>query len=176
MILSEHPLIRQNQHIQICSVDDLSEITFIEKESFGPDAWHPSFILVCLKNSHFPGIFINGKLAGYGSCRARGKLLHIDNLAINPYHRRQGLATSLFVHMVNWGISENCTEGVLQVEINNIQAIRIYQKADFRIITKLRSYYHRRGAPNGDAFLMRGKLDSGAAEKMLEKISQYSSE
>lgn len=175
MILSGHTPHGQHQHIQICSADDLSEILFIEKQSFGPDAWHPSFILVCLNNSYFPGIFFNGQLAGYGSCRARGKLLHIDNLAISPYHRRKGLATSLFVHMINWGISEKCTDGVLQVEINNINAIRIYQKADFRIITKLRSYYHRRGAPNGDAFLMRGKLDRGVAEKILEKTSQHSS-
>ena len=139
-----------------CTEIDEPAIAVMEKECFGQDPWNSFFIRHCINNYFFPGAFITEKLAGYGTCRIKDSVLHLDNLAVDPLFRRKGIGSLLLGYMLQEGLERGCLKAVLQVEVENTQAIDLYIKTGFVIINRLRSYYQRKKGPNKDAFLMQG--------------------
>jgi ribosomal-protein-alanine N-acetyltransferase len=141
-----------------CTERDEPAIAVMEKECFGQDSWNSFFIRHCINSYFFPGAFINEKLAGYGTCRIKEHVLHLDNLAVDPLFRRKGIGSLLLGYMLQKGLARGCLKAVLQVEVENTQAIDLYTRTGFLIINRLRSYYQRKKGPNKDAFLMQGSF------------------
>jgi N-acetylglutamate synthase len=72
---------------------------------------------------------------GSGAASGRGVLsgdwLLVESLAVDPAHRRRGLATAVLAEVLDWGASLGATTALLHVETANSGAIALYERHGF---------------------------------------------
>nr|WP_253942694.1 GNAT family N-acetyltransferase [Nocardioides sp. zg-1230] len=72
---------------------------------------------------------------GSGAATGRGVLsgdwLLVESLAVEPDHRRRGLATAVLAEVLDWGASLGATTALLHVETDNAGAIALYERHGF---------------------------------------------
>lgn len=72
---------------------------------------------------------------GSGAATGRGVLsgdwLLVESLAVDPAHRRRGLATAVLAEVLDWGASLGATTALLHVETANPGAIALYERHGF---------------------------------------------
>lgn len=78
------------------------------------------------------------KVLGYLEIRIIDDVVDIINVYTNEENRRQGIAKSLFETMLN---SEKYSRIMLEVNENNLPAIRLYNKLGFKEINLRDNYY-----------------------------------
>ena len=70
-----------------------------------------------------------------GAASGRGALsddwLLVDNLQVDPAHRRHGLATGILAELLDWGASQGARTALLHVETANTGAIALYGRHGF---------------------------------------------
>lgn len=72
----------------------------------------------------------------------------IINIVVDNYYQRKGIATNLIDYMLS-DIGSKVKLITLEVDVNNIKALNLYQKMGFEIINTRKHYYG-----NNDAYLM----------------------
>ena len=80
----------------------------------------------------------NDKVLGYLEIRLVDGVIDIMNLFVNEENRKQGIATSLMEEMFK---KENYSRIMLEVNENNIEALRLYNKLGFKEISLRDRYY-----------------------------------
>ena len=75
-------------------------------------------------------------------------------IAILPDFRGQGLAQSMLAELESWAKAKGATEVILEVDVNNAGAIRLYKFAHYEEIS-IRANYYGLGL---DALIMRKAL------------------
>ncbi len=104
---------------------------------------------------------INNTIIGYIMCRIEFgfsnfkrlgfvKKGHVVSIAIDSDHRGKGLGKALMEEGISAMASKKCEEVYLEVRVSNTQAIKLYEKLNFVIKSKLRGYYR----DGEDAYLM----------------------
>ena len=78
------------------------------------------------------------KVLGYLEIRLVDGVIDIMNLFVNEENRRQGIATSLMNEMFE---KENFNRIMLEVNENNNEAIRLYNRLGFKEISLRDRYY-----------------------------------
>jgi [ribosomal protein S18]-alanine N-acetyltransferase len=142
---------------------DLPQVIAIERRAF-PTPW--SLAMFVLELSKPSGIclaaMLEGTLAGYLICSRYERVWHIMNVAIDPDHRRQGLATALLTRLLE-RVNDEDARYTLEVRRSNHAAIALYERFSFRAAGLRRRYYQDNGE---DALVMwrtpstlRGGLD-----------------
>ena len=96
-----------------------------------------------------------GRLAGYCVVWIVFEHVHIQNLAVHPQHRRQGLGRLLLLRALEEGRSRGAAAALLEVRRSNEAAQRLYRGLGFIETSKRRDYYSR---PREDALLFRKEL------------------
>jgi [ribosomal protein S18]-alanine N-acetyltransferase len=149
--------------IRRLSYGDLPQIVAIERRAFATP-W--SLAMFVLELSKPAGVSLiatlpSGDVVGYLICSRYDTVWHVMNVAVDPAHRRQGIATRLLREMLDQlGADARVT---LEVRASNTGAIALYERYGFRSAGLRRRYY----ADNGeDALIMwrtpatlRGTLD-----------------
>jgi [ribosomal protein S18]-alanine N-acetyltransferase len=89
---------------------------------------------------------------GFSNFRKLGfvKKGHVVSVAVFDQHRGKGIGKALMLEGINGVLSRKSDEIYLEVRVSNTQAIRMYQRLDFQIKSRLRSYYR----DGEDAYLM----------------------
>ena len=83
--------------------------------------------------------YMNGdKVLGYIEIRLVDGVLDIMNLFVNEEERKKGIATSLMNEMFE---KEKYSRIMLEVNENNVEAIRLYNKLGFKEISLRNRYY-----------------------------------
>ena len=129
---------------------DLPHVIAIERRSF-PAPWSLAmFVLELSKPSSVcVGASRNGGLVGYLICSRYHTVWHLMNVAVDPAHRRTGVATALIEELLETtGDHERYT---LEVRMSNTEAIKMYESFGFRSAGVRRRYYHDN---NEDALIM----------------------
>jgi len=124
--------------------DPWSEASF--RESLGA-AW--SFGLVAERGTEIVGYLIAREAAGTGE---------ILNLAVDPPHRRGGIARALLEAGLAILRRREVDEVFLEVRLSNDAARSLYRGAEFRPVGRRRSYYRN---PVEDALVLRRALRRG---------------
>ncbi len=104
---------------------------------------------------------INNEIIGYIMCKIEFgfsnfkrlgfiKKGHVVSVAVNEEHRRQGLGKALLEEGISAMASKKCEEIYLEVRTSNTEAIRLYERLNFVVKSKLRGYYR----DGEDAYLM----------------------
>jgi ribosomal-protein-alanine N-acetyltransferase len=136
--------------IRAFSYTDLPQVLAIERRAF-TSPWSLSmFVLELSKPSGIYLAAVRGtEIVGYVICARYVEAYHVMTLAVDPDHRREGIATSLLDAVIERaGEDANYT---LEVRVSNTGAIALYERYGFRAVGTRPRYY----ADNGeDAMIM----------------------
>ena len=136
--------------VRTASFSDLPQIIAIERRSF-PSPWSLAmFVLELSKPSSICLAAIKeGRIVGYVICARYDEAFHVMDIAVDPDHRRGGVASGLLD-----GVFERAGEDAnftLEVRVSNAGAIALYERYGFRGVGRRPRYY----ADNGeDAIIM----------------------
>ena len=142
--------------------DDLDGILAVDAASFYRP-WTRAMYESELRNPSVSRIYVirtrEARVAGYCAAWAIGGELHINNLAILPNLRRQGLATALLRDVLRRAADGGCDRATLEVRRSNDAARRLYEGLGFRLGGLRRDYYTD---PVEDALILwRGPAEQG---------------
>jgi len=137
---------------------DVTAVMAIETESFSSPWPAGAFreeirngVARCLVARHIPG----GGVDGYICYWVLGEELLINNVAVRPGSRGQGLGRRLLRHALREGRTSGCRFAYLEVRPSNEPAIRLYEKHGFVTIMRRKGYY---SDTKEDALVMRATL------------------
>jgi [ribosomal protein S18]-alanine N-acetyltransferase len=138
----------------LSSPDEIDDVLVVERASF-TNPWTREMYLSELQNEGVSFLFVarndTGKLIGFCSFWRVFEELHINNLAVDPAHRRQGVAASLLTHVLAEAPRLGATRALLEVRRSNGEARRLYERFGFSLAGTRRNYYSQ---PVEDALVL----------------------
>ena len=154
---------RLDFHVHPFHSRDLDDVLAIEQESFSEPWTRGMFEAELMGNpfGRFLGAFCHSemppakRLLGYICYWVVFDELRLMNLAVQPDHRRQGIASHLVRHAVEEGITQGTIRALLEVRAGNRLAQKLYETLGFQQYGRRRSYYTN---PDEDAILMQLQL------------------
>lgn len=142
---------------------DLDAVAALEAESFA-NPWTRDMLARELRHSDVARVYVlrrpDASVVAFCACWVIVDELHINTIAVDPAHRRLGLATRL-LHVVLADVaSQGVVRATLEVRRSNEAACRLYQRLGFTIEAVRANYYVR---PEEDALILwRRNLVQGA--------------
>jgi ribosomal-protein-alanine N-acetyltransferase len=123
---------------------DLEAIERIERRSY-PTPWSRSMFAseMAKPASISLGAFSTetGELVGYLVISRYVDAWHVMNIAVEPEHRRQGIAVALFQRLFELTAADGRRGYTLEVRISNEAAISLYERLGFQSRGVRRGYY-----------------------------------
>ena len=123
---------------------DLNEIETIERASY-PTPWSRSMFAgeVAKPSSICLGAFDaeSDVLLGYLIISRYVDAWHVMNVAVEPEHRRRGIATALLDRLFELTAADGRRGYTLEVRVSNTQAIALYERLGFEPRGIRRGYY-----------------------------------
>lgn len=139
---------RTERMIRPAGSEDIPAIAALERECFS-DPWPADMlarmrerITVAADGAEVLGYLVLSRVLDEGN---------IDNVAVAPAHRRQGVADALIGAAVRHAREGDLSFLTLEVRASNTPAIALYEKHGFREVGRRRGYYEK---PREDAILM----------------------
>ncbi len=124
---------------------DLPDVIAIERRAF-PTPW--SLAMFVLELSKPAGVCLTAlrgeQMLGYLICSRYDTVWHIMNVAVDPDHRRKGIATALLADLLR-RIDSRTARFTLEVRASNLAAIELYERFGFRAAGRRRRYYQDNG-------------------------------
>jgi ribosomal-protein-alanine N-acetyltransferase len=148
--------------IRRLELEHLDAIEVIERRSY-PTPWSRSMFAgelakpasICL------GAFDGEQLVGYMIISRYVDAWHVMNVAVDPAHRRRGIATMLLDRLFE-STDDGTRRGyTLEVRVSNEGAIKLYEASGFRARGVRRGYYTDN---REDALIMWRDPESGQSE------------
>ena len=136
--------------IRAISFGDLPQVISIERRAFTSPWSLGMFVIELSKPSGISLAAVqDGRIVGYLICARYEEAFHIMTIAVDPGHRRSGIASALLDGVLaRAGEDANYT---LEVRVSNAGAIALYERYGFRGVGTRPRYY----ADNGeDAIIM----------------------
>lgn len=126
----------------ICEIEGLCFSTPWEKEAVKTEIeFENGVFLVCEKED---------RVAGYISMRCVLDEGYINNVAVLPFFRRQGIGEALIAALVNEGRRKKLAFITLEVRESNEKARRLYEKQGFKQAGRRKRFYR---LPDEDGIL-----------------------
>ena len=145
-----------------CGQGNLSSVIEINLNSL-PEHYTEYFFESILKE--LPEAFIvaefEGNIIGYVMCKVEFgfsnfrklgfvKKGHVVSIAVLEQHRGKKVGTILMEEAMNGLVARRTEEVYLEVRVSNYAAIKMYEKLNFKVKSRLKSYYR----DGEDAYLM----------------------
>ena len=146
--MTEHDL------VEVCAIEEMTHLSV-----WGWDAYHNEM------QSGMDTIMLVGRvasgaqyeIAGFIVARVIADELHVNNVAVRPECRGQGLGSALLQTTLDQARQRNATVAQLEVRAGNDQARKLYERSGFTIAGRRKNYYRD---PTEDALLMNLQLDA----------------
>lgn len=139
----------------------LEQVTELERICFPEDPWSRKLFEESLADSNTTGLVarrMDGTVVGYIICTAILDEGNVDNIAVRPDCRGQGIASSLLAAFRRFGLEHGLTAIFLEVRPSNRNAVRLYEKFGYIEVGRRKNYYLD---PKEDAIIMRLELTNG---------------
>jgi ribosomal-protein-alanine N-acetyltransferase len=150
---------------QIARVDTpeaLDELIAIEHAAF-TNPWTREMYVAELQNRDVAACYLardrSGRAVGFCSFWLVVDELHVNNLAVLPDARRQGVASALLTRVLADAAGRGARRATLEVRRSNVEAQRLYERFGFHISNVRTRYYSQ---PVEDALVL-WKDDLGTA-------------
>jgi [ribosomal protein S18]-alanine N-acetyltransferase len=138
-------------HIRRLTYADLPQIITLERRAFSTPWSLAMFVLELSKPAGWCLAAVrDDTLVGYLVCSRYDTVWHIMNVAVDPAHRRAGIATALIEGLIE-RIHDPRARYTLEVRESNVGAIALYERYGFRAAGRRRRYYQDNGE---DAVIM----------------------
>jgi len=139
--------------IRLCGDADIPSIIRVNTLTL-PEHYSDDFYYQILRA--YPETFFlaerDGAAVGYIMCRTEhglsllrrfglAKKCHIISVAVLEEYRGKGIGTHLIQRALERVRSESAKECYLEVRITNLQAIELYKRLGFRVVSTLSGYY-----------------------------------
>lgn len=137
---------------------DVGEVSALEAELFGPDAWSVQLVEAELTGDLRRAVVAaeDGMVIGYAVLLADDETADLHRIGVGRPYQRRGVARAL-LHGLRL---DACPRVLLEVRPGNTPAIRLYESVGFGAIATRRRYY----SDGGDAVVMeRGGQNSRRA-------------
>lgn len=150
-----------NLRIVPMAKEHLPAVAALEKTCFSADPWSEDLFRAALDN---PAVAIllaqgeDGAVLGYAVLSTVLDEGNLDNIAVAPDARRQGVADALLAALTGFG-REHLARLMLEVRASNVPAVALYEKHGFVSVGRRKNYYT---GPKEDAILMTLNFDTGA--------------
>lgn len=133
------------------SADDVAAVHALEQSLFGPDAWSEQSVREELTGSRRTAVLAcysdsPGRVVGYAVSLVVGDVVDLQRIAVQPEHRRLGLAGRLLAEVRPVEVAM-----LLEVSATNAGALAFYAAEGFVEIDR-RARYYRDGS---DALVLR---------------------
>ena len=140
------------------NINDLDEITKLEKELFKLDAWKKQEYENELNNP-VSKLFVekeNDEIVAYGGLWYLYEDADITTIGVNSKYQGQGYGQKMLDYMLDFALKNGVHKVHLEVRVSNQKAINLYKKNGFEVIRIRKSYYEDN---NEDAYdMMKGLL------------------
>ena len=134
--------------------EDLSGVLEVEAESF-TNPWTRDMYAWELQNRAVCHIYVvrtaECPVAGFCAFWLVFDEIHINNIALRPEYRGQGMGTALMRHVLAEGLRLGATRATLEVRASNTGAIRLYERLGFHVAGTRKGYYSH---PTEDALIL----------------------
>ncbi|MBD5133874.1 MAG: ribosomal protein S18-alanine N-acetyltransferase [Clostridiales bacterium] len=143
--------------------DHLLRVAALERICFPADPWSEGLFRAALDSPHTAILLAEGEdgtILGYAVLSVILDEGNLDNIAVAPDHRRQGVADALLGALTGFG-RERLSVLMLEVRSSNAPAIALYEKHGFAAVGRRKNYYD---APREDALLMTLEFDHGITQ------------
>jgi ribosomal-protein-alanine N-acetyltransferase len=128
----------------LTSPEQIDEVLAVEEASF-TSPWTREMYLSELQNRGVSFCFLaraaNGRIVGFCSFWRVLDELHINNLAVLPEFRREGIASALLTHVLQEGARLGARRATLEVRRSNDPARLLYERFGFSIAGVRHGYY-----------------------------------
>jgi len=124
-------------------LEDIDKVMEIEPKVFGSHHWTRNNFVKELDNK-VATYFVaekEGELVAYSGLWIVAEETHITTLAVDPRHRRQGIAEGLLIAMIDFAIKGAARAITLEVRLSNTPAQNLYEKYGFQRLGIRRNYY-----------------------------------
>ena len=131
----------------------LPQVAALEKICFPADPWSEELFRTALEHPHTVLLAAEGEdgvVLGYAVLSVVLDEGNLDNIAVAPYFRRQGVADALLSALTELGRTR-LSALFLEVRSSNLPAIALYEKHGFVPVGRRKNYYE---SPREDALLM----------------------
>lgn len=140
----------------------LPQVAALEQVCFPADPWSGELFQAALDNPSTAVLLAegaDGAIWGYAVLSVILDEGNLDNIAVAPEARRQGVADALLGVLTGFG-REHLSALMLEVRASNAPAIALYEKHGFAAVGRRKNYYD---APKEDAILMTLEFEHGTA-------------
>jgi ribosomal-protein-alanine N-acetyltransferase len=141
---------------------DLDGVLEVEDESF-TNPWTRDMYAWELQNRSVCHIFVvrtpEVRVAGFCAFWLVFDEIHINNVALRPAFRNQGLGTALLYHVMQAARELGAKRATLEVRASNTGALRLYERLGFAISGTRRNYYTN---PVEDALILWAELEKSS--------------
>lgn len=130
--------------IEKMSKKHIDEVYLISVEEFKENSWSKNLFIKEIEDNKFKisfVILINKIVAGFINLSFNDEEMTILNIATKKEFKRMGIATALIKKSVDIAKQKNLTQIFLEVEIDNMPAIKLYEKFGFEILKIRKNYY-----------------------------------
>ena len=100
-------------------------------------------------NSSYLVLLYDDEIIGFGGIKIILDEANLMDIVIKKSMRNQGFAKFLLNELINISKEENCSSITLEVNENNIHAIKLYNNFNFKQVGKRKKYYK-----NGDSAIL----------------------
>ena len=139
--------------IEPMTAEHLDEVAALERVCF-TDPWSRNLLSEALKNdlsAYLVALDDAGHVAGYAGLTVVLDEGSIDNIAVRPDCRRQGVAAQLLQVFLDFARGNQLAFLTLEVRASNYAAIALYGSRGFRAVGRRKNYYEH---PTEDALIM----------------------
>ena len=131
--------------IREAAPDDVPAIADLERDNLGADAWSEGLVgegvRGLLPTVHYLVAEIDGDIVGYAAASIVADIAELQRIAVDPAHRRTGLATELLDAVIVAAREGGADRLLLEVREDNAGALAFYAARDFVEVDRRRRYY-----------------------------------
>jgi len=134
--------------------EDVDNVIAIEAKAYGEHHWSKDSFLAELSNelAHYFSVFNEkNELIAYCGTWQILEEAHITNIAVSPEYRRKHIGEALLKTVIDDCYKSMVKFITLEVRVNNIPAIALYEKYGFKSLGVRKGYYQDN---NEDALIM----------------------
>ncbi len=133
--------------IGMMRTEDLDEILKIEEEAF-PRPWPGDYFLSEMNGENFGEVYvdrIDGHVVSYGNIRYMFENCDLTRIGVRKDLRHRGYGRKMLKHLIRTAEEKGCEFMHLEVDVNNAEAVKLYEKNRFMTMRTRKNYYE-----NGD--------------------------